>query len=315
MVGVDECWKVKAEAIEEGVVPTMVEAEQTQLLLVSTAHRRATSLMMRRRAEALSTLGDGTGDLLVEWSARSDARLDDRAAWRQASPHWTARREKLIAQRVEAAMAGIGDNGDPDEPDPVEAVRAQWLNVWPGRITRPERGEPVVDLEAWSSARCDDDSVGPLAIGMADHYGHGCAVAFCGTLPDGRLVAGGELVDSRRAAWALAGRAALARPGSVLVTSAGLAADPAAADVAVAGVVKVTATNTAGAVVVARDLLATGQLAQDGSPGLAAQLRDARVNVGARISLLPGGRQDAVIAMLWAVQAMATREIPVPAIY
>lgn len=315
MVGVDECWKVKAEAVEEGVVPTMVDAEQTQLLLVSTAHRRATSLMMRRRAEALTALATGGGDLLVEWSARSDAELDDRDGWRMASPHWTARRERLIAQRVEAALAGVGDDGDPDEPDPVEAVRAQWLNVWPGRISRPEKGEPVVDPNRWVRARCDDDSAGPLVIAIADHYGRGCAVGFCGTLDDGRLVAGAELVDSRLEAWGLAGRAAWARPGSILVTSASLAADPAAGDVNVDTIVKVGGADTATAVVVIRDLLATGRLVHDGSPAVTAQLREARVNVGARVNLLPGGRHDAVIAVLWAVQAAATRPVVQPAIY
>ena len=39
MAAVDEAWKVRASSVEEGLTPTMVEREQPQLLLVSTAHR------------------------------------------------------------------------------------------------------------------------------------------------------------------------------------------------------------------------------------------------------------------------------------
>ena len=45
--------------IEEGVTPTMVERAQPQLLLVSTAHRLATALMLERRRVALAGLEDG----------------------------------------------------------------------------------------------------------------------------------------------------------------------------------------------------------------------------------------------------------------
>lgn len=314
MVGVDECWKVKPEAIEEGVVPTMVEHPQTQLLLISTAHRSATTLMLRRRADALAVLGAGTGDLLIEWSALPTADLEDRDGWRQASPHWTARRERLIEQRVAAALAGGTDDVDPEEMDPVEAVRAQWLNIWPAGVNRAERGEAVVDPKAWTGALCVDDSVGPLAIGVADHHGRGAAVAFCGMLPDGRLVVGGQLVDSRAEAWGLAQRAALARTGSTLATSTALASDRMAGEVA-DDPAKNSTVDTGAAVAVLRDLLATGRLVQDGSADLAAQLTETRVNVGARLTLLPVGRHDLVEAMLWAVRAAASREILVPAIY
>jgi hypothetical protein len=316
VAGVDEGWKVKAEAIEEGVVPTMVEAEQTQLLLVSTAHRAATSLMLRRRADALAVLASGAGDLLVEWSAPAAAQLEDRQAWRMASPHWTQRRERLIAQRVAAALAGVGDEGDPDEPDPVESVRAQWLNIWPARITRPERGEAIIDPQLWDRAGTDADSVGPLAIAVADHHGRGCAVAFAGALTDGRLVVGGQLVATRTAAWALAGRAALARPASTLVTTAALADAAEVDELLVAAVHKAGAGDTADAVALVRDLIAQGRLTQDRSPDLAAQLRQARVTVGVRLALIPNGRRhDLVQAALWALRVAATQPVPEPAIY
>ena len=43
-------------SIEEGLTPTMVERVQPQLLLISTAHRLATSLMLGRRQVALERL-------------------------------------------------------------------------------------------------------------------------------------------------------------------------------------------------------------------------------------------------------------------
>ena len=74
MAAVDEAWKVRSHTIEEGVTPTMVERAQPQLLLVSTAHRLTTDLMLERRRVALAGLEDGDGDLLVEWSAPRTGR-------------------------------------------------------------------------------------------------------------------------------------------------------------------------------------------------------------------------------------------------
>ena len=113
---VDEGWKVAASVVEEGLLPTMVERIEPQLWLVSTAHRMATGLMLGRRREALEHLETGRGDLLIEWSAPREAALDDVDAWKQASPHWTPQRERLIGKRCEAARNG--ENDDPDEPDP-----------------------------------------------------------------------------------------------------------------------------------------------------------------------------------------------------
>jgi hypothetical protein len=57
----DEAWKVRTSQVEEGLTPTMVEREQPQLLLVSTAHRLATSLMVGHRQAALGELETGAG--------------------------------------------------------------------------------------------------------------------------------------------------------------------------------------------------------------------------------------------------------------
>ena len=317
-VGVDEGWKVKAEAIEEGVVPTMVEHEQTQLLLISTAHRAATTLMLRRRADALAVLATGAGDLLVEWSAPRAASIEDHQAWRMASPHWSARRERLIERRVVAALAGIGDQGDPDEPDPVESVRAQWLNVWPDRITRLPKGDPLVDENLWAQSRCDDDAVGALVIGIDDHHGQGAAVGFVGTLDDGRLVLGGRYFADRAGAVGLVARASALREGSLLVGPARLLAELDDADLAdIAEVRPVAVADTAAALAMLREQLKAGTVVQDGSPALTEQIISARVTTAAAtgMHLVAGQRVDLVRAVAWALRTAVVDPPPEPDIY
>jgi phage terminase large subunit-like protein len=221
MATVDEGWKVSASVIDDGLVPTMIEQPQSQLLLISTAHRRATALMIGRRAGALDRLADPDvdgGTLLIEWSAPPSAELEDRAGWRLASPHWTAKRERWIAERLAAARSGESD--DIDEPDPLESFQTQWLNRWPAKRLNVQKGEELVDAEMWAGAVCDADSVGPLWIGVEDHFERGAAVAFCGALPDGRFVVGGELCRTRADAYRVATEMVTARPGSTLVVGA-----------------------------------------------------------------------------------------------
>jgi hypothetical protein len=190
----DEAWKVRAATIEEGLAPTMVEREQPQMLLVSTAHRRATSLMLEHRKLALASLESGDGDLLVEWSAPSSAELDDTRSWRMASPYWTAKRQKLIQKRLELAQSGDADP-DPEEPDPIESFRAQWLNQWPLSAS-PAFGEELLPPGMWDRLR--DTGLAPtdaIFVAVEDYYGKGAAVATAALLPDGRIDVGGWLRD------------------------------------------------------------------------------------------------------------------------
>src|SRR5262245_32377607 len=149
MAVVDEAWKVKPSSVDEGLTPTMLERTQAQLLLVSTAHRAATALMLSRRQIALAALEDGAGDLLVEWSAPAEAAIDDVAGWRAASPHWSPNRHRLLTKRLEGMRSGEVE--DPDEPDPVESFRAQYLNQWPRRLYQPAgTTEPLLAEGLWS---------------------------------------------------------------------------------------------------------------------------------------------------------------------
>jgi hypothetical protein len=188
---VDEAWKVKSSSIDEGLVPTMAERTQPQLWLVSTAHRLATTLMLRRRQLALTQLRTGDGDLLIEWSAPRGFALDDLEGWRQASPHWTPRRERLIRRQLEGLLAG--EIEDPEEPDPEQSFRAQWLNQWPRAVTVPQ-GEELLPPGLWRRLQ---DAVpglqGPVWVAAEDDHGRGAAVAAASRLDDGRIEVDGWL--------------------------------------------------------------------------------------------------------------------------
>jgi hypothetical protein len=191
---VDEAWRVRASSIDEGLTPTMAEREQPQLLLVSTAHRKATALVLERRKVALDGLEVGDGDLLIEWSAPRGAAAEDREAWRLASPVWGARRERLITKAHERMLAG--ELEDADEPDPVEAFRAQWLNVWPAVRSDPSGPtEPLLPDGVWSGLADDDLAAtgGGLWVALEDDFGLGAAVACARRLADGRLEVDGWL--------------------------------------------------------------------------------------------------------------------------
>jgi hypothetical protein len=172
----------------------MVEREQPQMLLVSTAHRRATQLMLEHRKLALASLERGDGDLIVEWSAPSDAELDDVASWRLASPHWTEKRQRLIRKRLELAQSGEADP-DPEEPDPVESFRAQWLNQWP-LSSSPAFGEELLPPGMWDRLRgAGLVATDAVFVAVEDFYGKGAAVATAALLEDGRIDVGGWLRD------------------------------------------------------------------------------------------------------------------------
>jgi len=127
---VDEAWKVEASCVDDGLEPALLERIMPQLVLTSTAHRRATPLMRRRLEAAMLALEptEESDSLLLLWGAQDadDHRLE--STWRAASPHWSEHRRRLIAGKLERAEAGEADP-DAEDPDPLEASRAQYLNV------------------------------------------------------------------------------------------------------------------------------------------------------------------------------------------
>jgi len=310
----DECHDIKVETIEQKLGATTIEMAQSQLLLVSTASSECTELFPMRRAGALARLDDPDNELIVEWSAPRGASVLDETARRQASPHWHDRRADEIRGHAERAAPY---EGQPHPHELVVGVRTQWHNEWRPPGVLGVKGDVLIDAERWAAARCDDDSVGPLVIGVEDHRGQGAAVGFCGRLPDERLVIGGQLCDSRADAYALAAAAAVDRPGSTLVIGASLSGDPALEDIDVVALSRAGAnTETPPALTMLRDMVAVGRVVHDGSPELDDQMVEVRVKDGAGgLHLVIGPRSDLLRAAVWALRETVTSPAPEPAIH
>jgi hypothetical protein len=305
---VDEGWAVRAAAVDDALEPTTVAMPQSQLLLVSTAHRMATSLMLDRRAAALAALDDGSdGDLIIEWSAPFDAELEDREMWRLASPYWTAQRERLIAKAVRRALSGQASD-DPDEPDPVQAVRAQWLNIWPRRLT-VGGGEQLVDVAAWRSLRRPAEAcAGRLWVAVEDNFGHGAAVAAVAELGDDVFEVDGWLAADRVEAVAQAEALIAAHPAPATLVL-GPSLDRARRTCQRAG-----SGETRYGLPLLRSLVAQRRLVHDDTPELDEQIAAVRVRqVIGGLHLVGGKRADLVRAVCWALRAAVVRR-PAPAI-
>jgi hypothetical protein len=313
MAAADEAWKVRESSIEEGLTPTMIERVQPQLLLVSTAHRLATSLMLGRRAAALAELESGEGDLLIEWSAPEDAALDDRRAWRLASPHWTVEREAAIGKQLRSALGGEID--DPDEPDPEQFFRAQWLNQWPRRLSVvPGNSELLLPAGVWDTlAEPGLVSSGPLWAAVDDDVGYGAAVAAAARLEDGRVELDGWVCSDWAAAMADVESLAEGRGVRQLIVAAALA-DRIPAGVGGSrhtGAVKDTRVGLA----TLRDLCMGGAVAHDNTPELDEALGLARVReTSAGLVLVASGPLHLIRAAVWAASA-AARPAKVPAVH
>jgi hypothetical protein len=310
---VDEAWKVKPKTVDEGLAPTMVERTQPQLLLVSTAHREATSLMLSRRQVALENLELGDGDLLIEWSAPRESALDDVDGWRMASPHWSPQRERLVAKQLEAARAGEADPTE-DEDDPVEAFSAQWLNRWPRRLASEGQAEPLLEPGLW--AYLEEPglvSSSPLYVAIEDNYGRGAAVAAACRLDDGRVELDGWLCDDWDTAILELQRLGVYRQvkqllvGASLLTSVppGTIPSPTPAGSA----------ETRVGLPLFRELARGGLLAHDHTPDLDEAVAQAQVkDLTAGMSLEKGGQAHLIRATVWALNA-AHCPAPSPVIF
>lgn len=307
MCGVDEAWKVAASVVDEGVEPTLVEVEQGQLALVSTAHRKATSLMLDRRLDAIAALATGAAALIIEWSGPFDSAVDDEHAWRLASPHWTPNRARLVAKAVARALSGETIK-DADEPDPIEAVRAQWLNIWPRKraALKALKGEPLIDMEQWGVLEVVDAAAGPITVVIEDDRHGGAAVAAAFMRDDGRVVVTGVVVDAMAAAAAQARAWLAAVPGSRLLVGASMLSEPELRPM-LNGHNAVGQNELRGGLALFRRAMAAARLWHDEEcADLTEQLGGARVvETSAGLALVAGpGRTDLVRAAVWAVQAV-----------
>jgi hypothetical protein len=268
--------------------------------------------MLNRRRTAFDTLDAPESVLLIEWSAPRGAELGDRDGWRAASPHWTAQREQMIGAAL--ARARGGGQLDIDEPDPVEAFRAQWLNQWPLVLQRAAPAEVLVDRARWDGLAGVGESDGPVWVGLEDHYGLGAAVGCARRLVDGRW----EVDGWPRGNWdsAVADVQALAAGRDVRRVLVGASLfDRLPVDLRAIAEPRHGAHTRLG-VVLLRDLAATGQVCHD---AVTAELDDAIGKATVRettsgLVLLPLGSPHLVRAVVWALLA-AHKPVPEPAIY
>jgi hypothetical protein len=310
---VDEAWNVAPRHVEEGIAPTMVERASPQLLLVSTAHRLSTTLMLTRRRAALEQLESGDGDLLVEWSAPRGAAVDDVGSWRLASPHWTGQRQRLIGRRLEAMYAG--ETQDVTESDPAESFRAQWLNQWPRGLTVLD-GEELLSPGRWESLTADGvRSSSALWVAIEDNYGQGAAVAAAAVTETGRIEVDGWLRDDWDSAVDDVRTLGVTREIRHLQVGASMISR--LPPEMVPEPVKAGGAETRPGLAVFRDLATAGALVHDSTTvELDAAVSQARVREGATgaLVLLPHGPTHLVRALVWAVAA-AHDPVPTPGVW
>jgi hypothetical protein len=251
----------------------------------------------------------GGTSLILEWSAPRGADIADRGAWHAASPHWGRSRQRLMDAKFSRASGG--QSVDPDEDDPVEAFRSQFLNVWPvRRIVSSTRAELLVDRETWAQAAdlfaAIPDRV-PVCVAVEDYYGLGAAAAAAVNLPDGRTLVWGDVFATRSEAFTWAGFTMGRREGSRLRVGASL---PVAEAAEVVGVTpeRCGTQQTYAALPLVRSLIRQGRLCHSGDTAMGVQVGSVRVVATSSGGLTPahkGIRSDLVRAMAWSVQAMA----------
>jgi hypothetical protein len=309
---VDESWDVEEHQVDEGIDPTRVSVPQSQLLLTSTAHRRAKFLMLRRRYVALLAIAERTvdddGDLLVEWSMPRHFDLEDVEGWRMASPHWSAQRERLMRKNVRRALSG-GSSNDPDEVDPIESFRGQWLNQWPPMMMSQGKGEPLLNAARWADLPTAGNPPRRVWVAVADNFGRGAAVAAVAELGDGMFEVDGWTCEDRDAALAAARGTldALGVPGRIVVEPA-LSSGAPRAD-------RATPADVRFGLPLLRELVESGRLVHDATPELDQQIGECRVRpVQGGLALATTVRSDLVRATALAVRAAVVYR-PVPAVH
>jgi hypothetical protein len=297
----DEAWGIPPDAITEGLEPALLERLWPQLVLTSTAHVRATSLMRRRLVAALR--GDDPATLLLLWGARPGCDPGDPMVWRSASPHWSEARHAMMVSKYAAALAGESDP-EFDDPDPMRGFMAQFLNVWPLVSAKQAPGDPLVTPEDWR-ALVDEKGVAsgdtPAAVAVESWPGAGVSVAAAWRLEDGRTLVSAsahpDVADAAEAARAWGCRAPVLVGGSLM-------GDPAFKGMRL----KAQTSTVVAAVADLARWLGEGALVHDGGAHLGGQatgMRTKATPTGMRI--VSAGAADALKAASWAIAAARAR--------
>ena len=179
---VDEGWDVDPPVVSEGMEPAAMERISPQIVLTSTAHRKATSLMRGRITDSLAV----DSSLLLLWGVPDGADISDPETWRAASAHWSPARLRLIQSKFDKAMRGEADV-ELDDPDPLAGFESQYLNRWQLRLGAGGA------LPGWADLVTERVPPTPAALGVAaDSTGSWFSLGACG---DGFVAP----VDRRRA--------------------------------------------------------------------------------------------------------------------
>lgn len=192
---IDEGWDVKPDVLTEGLEPATLERSSPQIVLTSTAHRRATSLMRSELANAMT--GEDPATLLLLWAADPYApgyNPGDPRIWKAASPHWSEARRKLIEAKYLKALNGEQDP-EFDDPDPMKGFEAQYLNIWRIRAVRTV-GSPVIEEEAWSDLRAVPPKAAPSSVAVESWFDAGVSVAQAWKLTGGKVAVRVDDYDS-----------------------------------------------------------------------------------------------------------------------
>jgi hypothetical protein len=297
---VDESWDVPAASIDDDLEPSMLERQSPQLVLTSTAHRKATSLMRGRIIDAL-TVDDGETMILV-WAAPAGADPGDPKVWRAASPHWSEDRAKMMASKFAKALAGEADP-EFDDPDPMEGFRAQYLNQWRLRERKAQRGN--VALPTWDGLTSPAPVAPPDAAAIEGWPGGGLSVAYAWRTGERVTVSALDVPDLASAALAVAESGFAGR----VIVGASLADDPALRNLR-----RTKGTGrTTQAVQTLQRLTAEDAIRHDGSAHLAGQVAALRTLPSVDgIRLASQGRAEAVKAVTWAAEAARLKRASAP---
>lgn len=303
---VDEAWAIDVGPVSEGLEPTMAEREQPQLLLVSTAHSKATPLMPAWRARAMDELEQPDQILVLEWSAPPEAVADPGQVQyhRMASPYWSPQRAAFVAARVNE-----------------EGFTEQWLNIWP-----PGAGavETLVIPEVWRGLAVQDLKIprgatsGRTLVVYPDINQASWHVLEAGAGPDDRVaLAVIGRYSNIKGALTRAAAAAREAPADLIVPRHLRTRVPRLPGIR--NLVLANESDLAAAATTVRPMLQSGQVSHDGSPLLGDQITRAvldRYGETIRITAKGSGTsvelaKAAVLAVWWAARADRPRAVVV----
>jgi hypothetical protein len=173
LVIVDEIWDISAEALDQGLVPTMRARPNPLLSMWSTAGTEASTVFLRYREQGLRSIdrGEASSMYFAEWSPPPELDPMTPAAWEYANPALghTLEHDTLIAEA--------------ESPDRAAFLRAS-VNLW----ISTDRG--WVKPGAWENLLHEGPvpAGGIVAVEVSMDDSRYFAVR-CAQLPDKRVVA------------------------------------------------------------------------------------------------------------------------------